>query len=176
VSELFALDLAMNPGALAGANEQDGCPDVAAPSGESDRLDVAGSLFGVDVANLSSWRSHVWPWLEMICQHRGGHYAAEDLWGFLETGHLQLWVVLSGGAPSGAVLTEICAFPQGQSVAWLFGTCGRGGRDLAGPVLDILAAWAKERGCCQLKVAGNPNWVLGLPGMVVLEAIVGRDL
>ena len=111
------------------------------------------------------------PWIEAALAHDGGFHAIADVERAIADGEAQFWP----GARS-AVVTQFWMFPRARALNfWL------AGGDLGELVDDLrpaIEAWARDRGCTRMVIAGRPGWARALKdfGYAPLWTALGKEL
>lgn len=115
------------------------------------------SWFGVDSGAIAGW----WPlargYVEAALAEGPGDMTADDVYRFLQSEHMQLWLLWFNGV-RGAVVTEIAVYPrQKTGVVRLF-AAAEGFRSAWLPMLGVIEIWAEEKDCCAVEVIGRAGW------------------
>ena len=105
-----------------------------------------------------------------------GEYALGDIRKSLLTGANQLWVVMLAGEVVGACVTEIIRYPKRKSCFVRFFSAEDGLRESWLDHLDIIEAWAKERGCDAVEVSGREGWKRVLKDYKLTHVVLRKAL
>lgn len=103
----------------------------------------------------------VWPdiesYMDGAAQYTFGRYTKEDIKASLLNEPQQLWIAFDDGVIYGAVVTEVCSYPQIQALVMHF----TGGVELTkwkDPMLAILQRFAKDSECSIIESYGRAGW------------------
>ena len=101
-------------------------------------------------------------WLQGALTIGGNLWTLQSIQACLFLGEAQLWVILRGGVPFMAVVTEIQATPDRKVCnVWL-----AGGSDLSAglKVLPQIESWAKSQGATRMQASCRPGMGKALKG------------
>lgn len=87
----------------------------------------------------------------------GGRLSPESVLCWLVGGQFQLWVVRDGDGVQAASVTEVRTYPTGLRALNIV-VLGGAHRERWLHVLSEIEAWAEQRGCSRLEMAGRKGW------------------
>ena len=128
----------------------------------------AASWSGIKPADVDKYWHHVAPY---IARGMTGLDTLEGVKTAIEQRQAQLWAVWEGQRCLAALVTKITDHDKGRVCT--IAHCG--GIELCSwrEHLNVLEAWAREKGCCRIDIVGRKGWERVLPGFeqtgVVLE-------
>lgn len=143
------------------------------PSASSSLAEL--SWFGVARNALAGW----WPlargYVETALAEGPGDMAIDDVYRFLLSEHMQLWLLWFEGV-RGAVVTEIAVYPRQKTCILRLFAATDGLRSAWLPMLGVIEAWAREKECCAVEVIGRAGWRRLLPEYRQTHVILRREL
>jgi hypothetical protein len=104
----------------------------------------------------------VWPnisnYIEGAAKYTYGRYTAFDIkYDLYNNEKQQLWIAFKDRNYYGAVVTEVCEYPQMRALVMHF-TGGKNLLEWKTPMLKVLKQFAKENGCNVIESYGRPGW------------------
>lgn len=119
----------------------------------------------LEVYELTEWAPRLKPWIERISNRSGGRYAPEHIWGWLESGEWQIWVVIESGQISFVCGTEIAVFPTGLRALVLHFATGSGRNKWQHRIADVIE-FGKSQGCTRFQSVARKGWFRVLRGFL----------
>lgn len=132
------------------------------------------TISGVQLPDLARAWPMVQPWIERACAENG--WNAAHVLADLQTSEQQLWVVCIDGLPCASVTTRIDVHRDGTRVLFIPTLAGSGMDTWLGPVVDLMAAFARAHECTELRATGRRGWVRALNQFGAREASVTVSL
>ncbi len=104
---------------------------------------------------------NVWPsieaYLDGAATYTYGRFTVADIKNGIMTTPQQLWIAFDGDDVYGAVVTEVCVYPQMSTLIMHF----TGGKQLPKwktEMLELLQRFAKDNGCTTIESYGRRGW------------------
>lgn len=113
-------------------------------------------FYGVLSTGIDLIWDEVKPLLEKAIEYADGKYSADDIYQQLLEKTMQLWVVYNDKGLVCCVITQIYFYPQAKRLGILF-LSSLNLKDVM-PFWDVLAEFARSKGCDGVEIYGRPGW------------------
>ena len=133
------------------------------------------SWFGVPNGVLGDWWPHARDFIEAALAEGPGDMTAADVYRFLLSEHMQLWLLWLGGV-RGELITEIAVYPRHKTCVVRLFAATDGFRNAWLPMLGVIEAWANEKECCAVEVIGRAGWKRLLPDYRQTHVVLRKEL
>lgn len=121
---------------------------------------------------------HFEPFVAKACAYSRGRYTPDWAIEAAYSENANIWAILDGASPVGAVVTTLQRYPTGLIVAQVMLTGGAGmlrGAKRAKADMDSfrvkLNAWAKQWGAQEIEWMGRENWSLFFDDVTLMSAV-----
>ncbi|TXN32542.1 hypothetical protein FV232_00850 [Methylobacterium sp. WL30] len=98
------------------------------------------------------------PWLAQACARPGCDLTVADLHAALERDEAALILIVDGGRPVAAGVTQVRDHRSGQRACWILALGGSGGARALASTIHEIEAGAARVGCAQVEFIGRPAW------------------
>lgn len=101
---------------------------------------------------------HLRPLIQLALDRAGNVMTIEDLYTFVLTGAVQLWVAPDAftSPATAAMFTEIVYYPRVKALRSMY-TAGNMRDAMA--MIPMMARWGLEHGCSRAEFAASPGWL-----------------
>jgi hypothetical protein len=102
--------------------------------------------------------TRVEPVLSRAVRRGRGHFTTRDLRRAVVRGEQQLWMVTEEGRLIAALVSEVNLSPAKRGTLTVYCGAGRNARGWVGDAVATIGAYARGRGCAELRVVGRRGW------------------